>query len=271
MWHWSRKPTHVAIDRDCVTVFETNGKASSAQAIRSYAVCGLPSVADAIHSCLSSIKPAASSVRILVSDYYARFWIAQPPAEATTKSDLSASARWRFEDLFGEPPLVWNIEADWNARRPFMACALPNLLTDAIATTSAACRIGVTSCLPRFIAEWNTHHRRLRKYDSVWLAVLADSTVTIALVRGKEIAQIQQVRCLPTNGVDLDALTASLRGMALQAEHACPSTVMLCGDVPEQWHEAQNKEYRFELAVHTALASRIGGLAIIEQFREQAQ
>lgn len=270
MWHWSRESAHLAIERDRITLYKRNGKASSPEPIRSHPICGLPSMADALQSCLRGIKPTTSTVRISVSNFYARFWIAQPPADATTRLDLSTSTLWRFEELFGESAATWNIQADWDARRPFFACALPRLLTDAIAAATSANRIGVLSSLPRFVAEWNDHRRQLRRYDSVWLAVLADSTATIALLRRREIAQIQQVRCRSGSGVDLDALTAALRALSLQDGYACGSTVILCGDVPDEWHAVQNKEYRFE-RVQTTPALRLTEPATIERLREQAR
>jgi len=290
VWHWSRKSAQLAIERDRITLFKLNGKASAPQPVRTHPICGLPSVADALQSCLSSIQATTSTVRISVSDFYARFWIAHPPAEATTRLDLSTSALWRFEELFGESAATWNIQADWKATRPFIACGLPRLLTDAIAAAASANRIGVVSCLPRFVAEWNDHrrqlrrcdsawlvaewndHRRqLRRCDSAWLVALADSTATIALLRRREIDQIQQIRCHAGSDVDLDALTAALRALSLQAGHACASTVMLCGDVPDEWHAVQNKEYRFERVAQTAPALRLIEPATIERLREQAQ
>ena len=271
MWHWSRKSAQLAIERDRITLFKLNGKASAPQPVRTHPICGLPSVADALQSCLSSIQATTSTVRISVSDFYARFWIAHPPAEATTRLDLSTSALWRFEELFGESAATWNIQADWKATRPFIACGLPRLLTDAIAAAASANRIGVVSCLPRFVAEWNDHRRQLRRCDSAWLVALADSTATIALLRRREIDQIQQIRCHAGSGVDLDALTAALRALSLQAGHACASTVMLCGDVPDEWHAVQNKEYRFERVAQTAPALRLIEPATIERLREQAQ
>ena len=243
MWHSSRRSGCVTISRDCVTLFRREHVDGGHHPTRSEPLTDVASLAGALERCVGAETRA---LRMIVSDVYARFWITQPPANATTKQDLRMSSLWRFEELFGEPASSWNLQADWHAGRPFVACAIPLAITDVIAAVTSAMRIHVINCVPRFVAEWNVHRRALRSCNDAWFGVFADSIMTLALVRRGEIAQIQRVPCPKNDLLDLDIVSTALRSMALQAHDCRLGRVVLCGDLPAQWEGARSGEFQFE-------------------------
>lgn len=244
MWRWSRETAQLQIARDHVALCPRDVRSTAAQ-LRKHPVTGLATVEDAITSCLAEGHGSNLDVDIVVSDAYARFWIVVPPNNATTRGDLRLCALWRFEELFGESPAAWNLQADWHATRRFMACAVPLALTDAIRSALSSRRIRIQCCVSRFVAEWNRHHRRVRKHDT-WFGVSNDSIVTMALVQDQRIAHVRKVRQPSGEEMQLDTLASALRCVALQHEARLPESVLLCGDMPATRQATGIEGFHFE-------------------------
>jgi hypothetical protein len=71
-------------------------------------------------------------VQVILDDALARFFVVRPPIGVAGLAELRAVTAARFEDLFGHEASSWSIEADWDARRHFLACAVPQRLVQAL-------------------------------------------------------------------------------------------------------------------------------------------
>ena len=65
-------------------------------------------------------------------DAATRYFMVTPPHNATRIADCASAAGQRFQEIYGEAPQAWEITADWDARLPFLACAAPRALLDAL-------------------------------------------------------------------------------------------------------------------------------------------
>lgn len=246
MWHWSREAAQLLVARDHVSFCRSSATSAAVPCVKS-PMSSLASVEDAVASCLTEVQETTLAVDIVVSDVYVRFWIVVPPQNVSTRRDLRLCMLLRFEELFGESPDAWNFQADWSATKPFMACAVPLALTTAIRSAMSPHRFRIRRCVPRFVAEWNMHCWRFHQGDK-WFGVSGDSTITIALVQGRQIAHVRKVRQQLDDEIHPDTIVSALRNLALHDETRSPEIVLLSGDVPETWHGTNIGGFRFELA-----------------------
>lgn len=244
MWLWSRESIQLAISRDHVAVSNRDARSAASTPVKS-PISSLIPIESAIASCVAGKRGMNLAVDIVVSDAYARFWIVVPPKNASTRSDLRICTLWRFEELFGESPQGWNVQADWHATRPFVACALPLALTDAIRSAIPSRRVRIQRCVPRFIAEWQTQHRQCRHRDT-WFAVSNDSTLTVALIQKQKIVYVRKMVLHACEETQLHTIASALRSIALQQGALPPRNVYLCGDICATSQPAEIEGFKFD-------------------------
>jgi hypothetical protein len=138
-----------------------------------------------------ALAAQAGPLALVVPDAATRYFLVSPPADATHPADLQAAAAQRFEQLFGEPADAWSIEAAWDPRHPFFACAIR---TELVGRLNAACArrgIAVASIVPRFVDAWNRHHDSLPTAYA-WFAVQEGSMTTLAVWQDKRIVALRR-------------------------------------------------------------------------------
>ena len=170
---------------------------------------------------------------IVLPDMAARFFMTTPPRNAAHLADCAAAAGLRFQEIYGEPPLAWQLEADWNARHAFLTCALPRPLLGAVQQVAQEQRLNLISVVPQFVAAWNRWHASIA--EPAWFATLHDNCLTLAAI---EQQQLQAVRSLVLPAVALQDsrwLARHLEREALRLDLPTPKRLQLCGEVPEPW------------------------------------
>lgn len=244
MWQWSREAAQLVVAQDHVSFCRRPATDAVAPVVQS-SVPILTSVEDAVASCLADQPKTKFPIDIVVSDAYARFWIVVPPRNASTRRDLRLCMLLRFEELFGDSPDIWSLQADWHATKPIIASAFPLSLINAIRSGISSSRMGVKRCVPRFVAEWNRHCRSFRQGEA-WFAVSNDSAFTVALIQNRRISFIRKVRQQFGEEADLSTVASTLRSLALHYDGPAPQTVILSGDVPVTWHGTDIGGFHFK-------------------------
>jgi len=149
-------------------------------------------------------RRAGKHVDVVLDDAVARFLVVRPGEGVVSLSELRAVVAARLEDLFGLDATAWCIEADWQARRPFLACALPTDLLQVVRETLPAAR----SIAPAFVhclAEF-----RARQSDG-WLLHATAAQATVARLAGGTVTHVR-------SSARPDDLGAWLAEQALLAE-----------------------------------------------------
>lgn len=234
-------------------------KRSAATAHRSMADC-LDLASDELRASISAVLGDIGCrglpVRALLDDDVVRYFMVTPPSNAASMSDLRSAADVRFEGLYGEPVAPWHVMADWQGGVPFLACAAPRHVIDALRLAVAPRRTTLVSVTPNFVAAWN----RLRHDVSAdaWLATLSGVTLTLGIVVGASRPRLAAVRTLVFKDdrhsvgrlCEQVAYAAMLEGVPLAASlhvRGLPPEALPSQSVPGQesamvvhWHRADD-------------------------------
>ncbi|RKP46471.1 hypothetical protein [Trinickia fusca] len=129
-----------------------------------------------------------------LSDEIVRYFMVTPPANNLRMQDLRGAADMRFQTLYGESVVPWQVVADWQADLPFLACAVPQRVLDALRAAATAERGRLISVTPAFAAAWNDLRRDIS--SDAWLATLSGGTLTLGVIAGSVQPRLVAVRTL---------------------------------------------------------------------------
>ncbi|GAB3244564.1 hypothetical protein [Chitinimonas naiadis] len=151
-----------------------------------------------------------------VADSLARYWLVQPPANASSLTTLRAVAQARFEQLFGTSAGQWRITADWAADRPFLATALPATLCDAVVQLADVQGWRLQQLQPALVRNWNRHAGQLP--TASWFCLAQEHSLTYAVVSQDRWLAVRQLNFAspPTASALLDLLTGEARRLSVQ-------------------------------------------------------
>jgi len=184
---------------------------------------------------LADAKCKGLPLAITLSDDWVRLFIVTPPRNSGRLQDIQAAAAMRFQTLFGEPLNDWRLEADWDARDPFLACAIPQTLLAALQQVTSNTKLPLLSVMPQFVVAWNRWHRRLRA--GTWFGVVLENSLTlgaIAPAKGGHLAAVQ-VLPIPVEADESRWLPEQVSRMALRLNLQVPPALQLTGNVPQAW------------------------------------
>lgn len=222
----------IGIARTGVTVLRSTGWLRR----RTEVVCDHASVpaapdAAALWATLDGIfadgRCAGLPARIILADGHARFFMVTPPRNTSRLQDCRAAAQMRFLALYGENPGDWQLAADWDLHRPFLACALPRLLHGAIVQTCAKYRLVLVEMAPYFIASWNRWSATLK--PGAWFAAIQDGTLTLAAIDGQHLAAVRSTAIPTDRRADRQWLCEHVAREALRLNLAVPERLQFCG------------------------------------------
>jgi len=150
---------------------------------------------------------AGLPLAVTLGDECVRLFMVPPPRNAVSLQDVRAAAAMRFHTLYGDDPSAWRIECAAASDRPFLACALPAVLSSSVQAAARDHGLRLVSLAPTFVLAWNRLHRRL---GSAWLGVVQGGQITLGCTDGADLAAVHRV---PLAGARLRELvrTASLR------------------------------------------------------------
>lgn len=191
-------------------------------------------IANALRALLGEQKLAGWPAGIVLADELVRLWQVTPPAGAARLADIEAAAGLRFHALYGEAPALWQITADWDARHPFFAAAVPRALLGVLGQVAREHGLAVVEIVPHFVAAWNRWRGALK--PGAWFGLLHQRLLTLAAIEG---GRVRAVRALPVPaGADHGWLSQALTREALLHQLEAPPLLQLCGAPPAQWSAA---------------------------------
>jgi hypothetical protein len=167
---------------------------------------------------------------VVLADELARMWQVVAPPGCARMADLEAAAALRFQQLYGEPAAGWQVGADWQLKRPFLAAALPRSLMAALQQAGGAHAMRTIEVTPQFIALFNRWRHELAAGD--WYGVVHDGVLTLGVCDGGIVAMRAVAIGAPASAAWLGAHVAR---EALRLNLPAPKRLRLCGAVPPAW------------------------------------
>lgn len=203
------------------------------QAIVPSADHSFDAIANALRAILSELDAEGWPVSIVLADELTRMWRVTPPPGAEHMADLEAAALLRFQSLYGETPVAWQVSADWSATQPFFAAAVPRALLSVLQVVAQDCKLSIVAIEPRFVNAWNRSRRGLK--PGAWFGHVHDKLLTLAATEadGKVLRAIRPLPIPP--GADHDWLTQTLQREALLLEVDAPLLLQVNGSTPANW------------------------------------
>lgn len=186
-----------------------------------------------LRAILAESTCSGMSASIVLSDAWARLFIVTPPHNTVWRRDCQAAAEMRFQTLYGDRSDDWRLEANWDARHPFLACAIPNGLLDALREVAWENGLQLISVAPHYIAAWNRWRKGL--HAGAWFGALNDNSLTLGMIERGRLVGVRLI-AIPAHACeDPHWLRTHLAREALKMNLSVPNHVQLCGRAPEQW------------------------------------
>lgn len=172
---------------------------------------------------------------VILSDDWVRLFVVTPPGNATRLQDCSAAADMRFQTLYGESMDDWNLAADWNESKPFLACAIPNLLLSMLNKVATEYSLRLIEMTPQFIASWNRWQVKIQ--PSIWFGSYHDTSLTLALTTKQGLCAIRTTT-VPHEGLsNKQWLSDHVRREALRLNLVESPKILLSGQFPQSWKD----------------------------------
>lgn len=170
---------------------------------------------------------------VVLADELVRLWHVTPPSGCSRLADLEGAAALRFQQLHGEPAAAWQLSADWQLERPFLAAAVARPLLAALRQASDHHALRLVEVAPQFVVLWNRWRASLATGD--WFGVVHDGVLTLAVCDGGGVAALRALAM--SAPADAAWLRAQLAREALRLNRPAPARLRLCGAVPAAWRE----------------------------------
>lgn len=211
--------------------------------VGSEAECAAPeTVINQLSVLLKELDCARMPASIVLPDSWVRRWMVVPPQNAASLADCQAAARVRFQVLFGEALTDWHLAADWDARQPFLAYAIPHSLWAALLHVATERRLVLLEITPHFVAAWNIWRKQLQA--GVWFGVMQHKVLTYAVLGQQGVQFVREV-VLPDEALrDQHRVAEILAREALRLNVPMPLEIRLCGQIPMHWVMSEHCEMR---------------------------
>ena len=125
---------------------------------------------EALGAELAQLAPKQGALSVRVANCWTRLFLFDPPAGVTGLRECRLLLDARFESLYG-PGADWLVQADWQAGRAMLACAMPRALHQALAPLDPA------RLAPALLDDWNAHCAALPE-TAMWCAA-GDGVVSL--------------------------------------------------------------------------------------------
>lgn len=224
---WRGQRAEVAVER----CFARDAAAASSElAVHLNDAVGQALAADASRSPTSALTRAS----IVLADEWLRLWMTQPPSNAARMDDCRAGAAMRYQTLYGESMQGWTVSAHWDARHPFLACAIPDSLLAALHATAREHRLALIEIVPQCVAVWNARSRRRDQH--AWFGVLQQNHLTLWMFDRQRLSAVSMVTLPDDFSQDGQWLAEHARRESLRRNLQLPDSIELHGTVPAETH-----------------------------------
>ena len=236
--------------------------------------CHLDQFAQQYKAFLAKNSQHGLPLTITLSDDWCRLFMVTPPRNITRFQDLQATAQMRFAALYGGDASAmvnrgtshaspvptdmssdgWEIDADWNANRPFLVCALPRALCTMLHQTANEQHHLLLAIVPYFVAVLNQQQQSLP--PDTWLAVVHENVITFGIFSGVNgSAQLTDIHTVPIPGKGCNSawLEQQLNSVAWQRNAILPKQLHLIDEQQQlsRWleHDAQQAQTHFRITL----------------------
>lgn len=211
----------VGLSRQAVTLqrVERRGRSTALPGVRVAEANGVAShepLVAALNAALKGAQCRRMRARVVLADELVRFFWVAPPQNAGGLRDCRAAAQLRFQLLYGEPAAAWRIEADWDAREPFLACAMPAHLLDALQAAAAEHGLDLIETCPQFVAAWNRWHGQLQ--GDAWFGAVHDDGMTVGAIQEGRLRAVRSLDAAPQDARDALAREALLLNLPIPVQ-----------------------------------------------------
>jgi hypothetical protein len=187
---------------------------------------------------LADADCAGLPLSVTVGDEWARLFMVTPPHNSGRLQDFHGAAAMRFEALYGEGMGDWLVQADWQAREPFLACALPCSLLETLRQVAHDRALHLMSVMPQFAVVWNTWNRKLD--SGAWFGLVHEHKLTLGAIAPAPRPRLCAVRAMPipSDGDNPRWLAEQVARAALRLDLPAPSRLQLAGNRQRYWSDA---------------------------------
>lgn len=173
---------------------------------------------------------------VILADEWVRMFIVTPPRNAVRLKDYQAAAAMRFQALYGEAMNDWQLEADWDTRWPFLACAMPQAMLVALNATAAKHQLTMTQIEPQFVTAWNRWCSVLKSH--AWFGLVQGNMLTLGVIGEQRLCAVRAA-AIPADAEE-QWLYEYIKREALLLSLAVPRRLQLCGALPHHWTVRSN-------------------------------
>ncbi len=131
------------------------------------------------------------TMSVTLDDGLARSFVVTPPRGAQSLRELRATAAARFATLYGESAEHWLLVGDWHASAPFIVCALPRALHQALELWAQARSWRLDSLAPAFVRVANS--LRASVPADGWLLVGFGHTLSLLNTCNDQVASVRSL------------------------------------------------------------------------------
>jgi hypothetical protein len=128
---------------------------------------------------------------VTLDDHLVRSFVVTPPRGARGLRELRATAAARFAGLYGESAEHWLLSGDWHASFPFIVCALPRALYQALDQWAQAHSWRLDSMTPALVRVCNRLCASIP--SDGWLLVGFGQTLSLLNLCNDQIASTRSV------------------------------------------------------------------------------
>lgn len=241
IWDRLHKRLHIEISTSEITLLQSSGWLSRAvvvlhkQSLNADDLASEELLAAKLQLALKAVDCVHMNATISLADTLVRMWIVTPPANAATMADCKAAAALRFHGLYGEFAGDWELVADWDAQRPFLACALRRSLLQRLLALCAEFKLTLLSLDPHFVATWNRYRKELGK--EAWMAILNKESLTLGAVQGGRLVALRSTTAAYEVMHTRAWIDQHLHREALLLNLTPPKKLQIAGVIPPQWQK----------------------------------
>ncbi|GGC83340.1 hypothetical protein [Undibacterium terreum] len=233
MLDWRKGTLRIGVSQQGIGVLHTTGWRSRTSILldQRFDIEAAASPLELLSRCqvaIGSIKLSGMPATVVLSDDFARLFMVAPPQNVISLQDCKAAAAMRFQSLYGESMASWQLAADWNASRPFLACCLPHPLLSALQQFARESRFQLISVQPQFVASLNGWRHRLHKDD--WFGQLHNRVLSLGATVNRKLHAIRATN-IPDDAQGNDWLQQHVAREALRLNLPVPRRLQLCGEI----------------------------------------
>lgn len=196
------------------------------------------SVMAALNEVFAAAKVTRRRLVIVVAEDWARSFTVTPPGNVASIKDCRAALEMRFFQLFGEATTQWQVQADWQAKRPFLAYALPSDFVQGLLAAAKQAHCSVVSVQTQMLAAWAQARTQLKPES--WLALSAGKDLHLGVIRSQGLETIRSLAAESLQSAEELQRQIQLETMRLGV--SSPKHLQVLGVPPKSWLTTPSKD-----------------------------